>query len=190
MELAQAERGRDGLSQDFSIDDLIGLRGDFRNGHGGHGLPQHPKVPNVQTRRAMAEVDDKVKNRKAPVPPELDSPQIREDFAAFRRSTVYFSEHYKELLDEFPDRWIALWVDAAGVRTVISGKDVDAVARKARKRKMPLARSYLRFMATQPRFYIWTLVVRGSFGDEVRPLVDGTIYLSRLGISGPVSAHS
>ena len=89
-----------------------------------------------------------------PVPPELDTPQIREDFAAFHRSTLYFSEHYKELLDEFPDEWIALWVDAAGVRTVVRGKDVDAVARKARRKEMPLARSYLRFMATEPRFYI------------------------------------
>ena len=89
-----------------------------------------------------------------PVPPELDTPLIREDFAAFRRSTLYFSEHYKELLDEFPDEWIALWVDAAGVRTVVRGKDVDAVARKAKRKGMPLARSYLRFMATEPRFYI------------------------------------
>lgn len=30
------------------------------------------------------------------------------------------------------------------------------------------------------------MVVRGSFGDQGRPLVDGTIYLSRLGISGSV----
>ena len=108
----------------------------------------------MPTGRAMAEVHGMVKTRKASVAPELDSPQVREEFAAFRRSTVYFSEHYKELLDEFPDRWIALWVDAAGVRTVVSGKDVDAVARKAKRKEMPLARSYLRFMATQPRFYI------------------------------------
>lgn len=30
------------------------------------------------------------------------------------------------------------------------------------------------------------MVVRGSFGDQGRPLVDGTIYLLRLGIAGSV----
>ncbi|MCY4484028.1 MAG: hypothetical protein OXC12_14225 [Spirochaetaceae bacterium] len=88
-----------------------------------------------------------------PVPPELDTPQVHADYAAFRRSTVYFSEHYKELLDEFPEKWIALWVDGAGVRTVVSGQDVETVARKAKESAMPLAQSYLRYLAAQPRFH-------------------------------------
>ena len=50
MELAQAQRGRDGLAKAFSINDLISIRGDFRNGHSGHGPRQHTDVDHTRRR--------------------------------------------------------------------------------------------------------------------------------------------
>ena len=50
MALAQAERGHEGLAQAFTIDDLVRLRGDFRNGHGGHG-PHQPAEGGLVRRR-------------------------------------------------------------------------------------------------------------------------------------------
>lgn len=123
--------------------------------HGSTRLyPGQPEVAQAVSRSTAELWGAAVATKVIPVPPELDTLQIREDFAAFHRSTSYFSEHYKELLEEFPDRWIALWVDASGARTVVSGNDVDSVARRAKTHGMSLARSYLRYMATEPRYYI------------------------------------
>lgn len=58
MALVQAERGRDGLAQELSIDDLISLRGDFRNGHGGHGAYQHTDVDLMRRPITGGSMDD------------------------------------------------------------------------------------------------------------------------------------
>ena len=85
--------------------------------------------------------------------PAEDKPEILEEFAAHQRAVHHFIAHHKELRGQYPDQWIAVWVDEAAIPTVVDGDSVDSIARKARRRSLPLKRSYIRYMNPGPRYY-------------------------------------
>ena len=87
------------------------------------------------------------------VPPELSTPEIHAELAAHQRAVHHFIAHHEELREQYPDQWIAVWVDEAAVPKVVDGNSVDAVVQKARKQSLPLKRSYIRYMATGPQYY-------------------------------------
>ena len=64
--------------------------------------------------------------------PAEDKPEILEEFAAQQRAVHHFIAHHKELREQYPDQWIAVWVDEAAIPTVV-GDSVDSIARKARR---------------------------------------------------------
>ncbi len=88
-----------------------------------------------------------------PVPPELNTPEIHEEFAAHQRAVHHYIAHHEKLREQYPDQWIAVWVDEGAVPTVVDGSSVDAIVRKARKQSLPLKRSYIRYMATGSQRY-------------------------------------
>lgn len=85
--------------------------------------------------------------------PAEDKPEILEEFAAHQRAVHHFIAHHEKLREQYPDQWIAVWVDEAAVPTVVDGDSVDSIVRKARRRSLPLKRSYIRYMETGPRYY-------------------------------------
>lgn len=54
-----------------------------------------------------------------PVPPELSTPEIHAEFAAHQRAVQHFIAHHEKLREQYPDQWIAVWVDEAAVPTVL-----------------------------------------------------------------------
>ena len=94
-----------------------------------------------------------MKAKVIPVPPELDTPEVHEELAAHRRAVCHFIAHHEQLREQYPLQWVALWVDEADVPTVEVDNSIDGLVRKARGKSLPLKRSYIRYMATEPRYY-------------------------------------
>ena len=88
------------------------------------------------------------------VPPELDTPEVREDLAAYQRAIRYATDHIEVLREQHPDQWVGVWVDATGKHTVVFGSSPDAVSDEALRRSLPLKRSYIRCLAPEPRFFV------------------------------------
>ena len=78
--------------------------------------------------------------------PAEDKQEILEEFAAHQRAVRHFITHHKELREEYPDQWIAVWVNEDAVPTVVDGDSVNSIVRKAHRQSLPLKRSYIRYM--------------------------------------------
>ena len=90
-----------------------------------------------------------------PVPPHIDSQHMAEERVAFDLATQEFVANHDELLQQFPDQWIAVLMNPDEGRTVLSRADFDELCREIENRRLPLGRAYIRYLAKQPR--IWFL---------------------------------
>ena len=93
--------------------------------------------------------------RVVPVPPEFDTGQMAEQLSALERAVREFADHYDELLEQYPDQWVA--GDDGPVhagRTVLSNADFEELCREIDNRQLPLGQAYIRFMAKEPRAWI------------------------------------
>ena len=76
-----------------------------------------------------------------------------EEFTAHRRAVHHLIDHHADLLNRYPDQWIGVWVSENDVPSFVNGDSVEDIVRKARERELPLKRSYIRYMNTQPRAF-------------------------------------
>ena len=92
--------------------------------------------------------------RMVPVPPEFDIPQITEDRVALERSTREFADNFDELLDEYPDQWIALSLHPSEGRIVVSGESLEELDKAIEARQLSRSRIFIYYMDTHPRVWI------------------------------------
>ena len=92
--------------------------------------------------------------RVIPVPPEFDTGQMAEQLSALERAVREFADHYDELLEQYPDQWVAVMMDPHAGRTVLSNADFEELCREIDNRQLPLGQAYIRFMAKEPRAWI------------------------------------
>ena len=91
--------------------------------------------------------------REVPVPASVDTEQIDQDRIALERSTRELTDHFKELLSQFPDQWIALLRSSEG-RTVASGKTLAELDMDIIRRDLPRNQIAVHYMDTQRRVWI------------------------------------
>lgn len=91
--------------------------------------------------------------REVPVPASVDTEQIDQDRIALERSTRELADHFKELLSQFPDQWIALLRSSEG-RTVASGKTLEELDTEIVRRDLPRNQIAVHYMDTQRRVWI------------------------------------
>ena len=88
-----------------------------------------------------------------PVPADLDTKQIEEDRIALERSTQELVDHFKDLLNQFPDQWVALLHSSDG-RTVVGAKNLEELNMEIIRCNLPRNQIAVQYMDTQPRTWI------------------------------------
>ena len=86
-----------------------------------------------------------------PVPAHLDTAQITADRIALERSTREVADRYDELLEEYPNQWIALQHSSP---TIVSGETVSALSKAIEEHNLNRNHLAIHFMDKQRRAWI------------------------------------
>lgn len=79
-----------------------------------------------------------------------DPREINRSLAIFSKSTRLVADHYSELMERYPDEWIAVY----NGRVRAHGKSFQAVLDEVDAKGLPRAQTLLRFMNTKPQTLI------------------------------------
>jgi hypothetical protein len=89
------------------------------------------------TEKEMAEIIEKCGGVK----------EILAGFARFKRDTDYFEAHFPELLDKYPNKWVAVH----GAKVVGTGKDLSRLLGRLKKKGIPTNETVIHFLNPNPK---------------------------------------
>jgi len=81
--------------------------------------------------------------------------KLMEGFARHRRDVEFFEYHHKELLEKYPDKWVAVY----DVKVVDTDKDFLVLLARLKEKGIPTNKPIIHFMDTDPK--PWILVQQG-----------------------------
>jgi len=73
--------------------------------------------------------------------------KVMEDFARHKRDVDFFQYHYQELLEKYPDKWVAVY----NAEVVGTNKDFIALLDCLKEKKIPTNETIIYFMDTRPK---------------------------------------
>jgi len=82
--------------------------------------------------------------------------KVLEDFARHERDVEFFEYHHKELLEKYPDKWVAVY----DVEVIDTDKDFFALLDHLKEKGIPTNKTVIHFMDTDPKPLI--LVQQGA----------------------------
>ena len=115
---------------------------------GGRLDAPRPDPPIQPPRRETMAVEE------VPVPAHLDTGQITEDRIALERSTREVADRYDELLEEYPNQWIALQHSPPDESTIVSGESISALSKAIEEHSLNRNHLAVHFMDKQRRAWI------------------------------------
>ncbi len=68
--------------------------------------------------------------------------EIQEDLARFTQDMLYFDEHREELLQQYPDRWVAVYHQ----QVVGATKDLERLVRQLERKGIPPGRAFIEYL--------------------------------------------
>jgi hypothetical protein len=78
--------------------------------------------------------------------------QVQEELERHRRDAEYFQEHRQELLDRYPDRWVAVY----NQQVVGAAKYHKSLLRQLERKGVPRGRAFLDYLTDKEEFLIVT----------------------------------
>lgn len=83
----------------------------------------------------------------------MQTSEIQRDLTRFTADAEYFQEHREELLDRYPEQWVAIYRH----QVVAAAKDVKRLVRQLEKMGIPSGQVYRGYLTQKDDLFILTV---------------------------------
>ena len=68
--------------------------------------------------------------------------QLQLELERFKKDTTFYEAHYEELLQKYPDRWVAIYNE----QVVGNAKDLNRLIAQLHKKRIPQGRAFVEYV--------------------------------------------
>ena len=76
--------------------------------------------------------------------------EIQQDLERYRQDALYFEAHRQELVDQYPERWVAIYRQ----QVVGAAKDLGRLIRQLERKGIPRGRAFVEFATDREELLI------------------------------------
>ncbi len=81
----------------------------------------------------------------------INMQEAQKELEAFRKDTRWFSEHYDELRERYPDHWIAIY----NQDVVAASPNQDAMFAELKRKRVSATKAYIKYLSTKDEVWIF-----------------------------------
>lgn len=82
--------------------------------------------------------------------------QVQQELERYRNDALYFEAHRRELLEQYPERWVAIYFE----QVVATAKNMKTVIRQLQRKNIPPGRVFLEYVTANEDVLILDFAVQ------------------------------
>ena len=81
----------------------------------------------------------------------INMEEAQRELEAFGRDAQWYSDHYEELREQYPDYWVAIYNE----ELVATSPDQDALFAALKKKGVKATKAYMKYLSTEDEIWIF-----------------------------------